>query len=436
MTAAALVGAGLVALGGIGVFGAASPAPQQAAPVTPIPSDLVLAPGGGLAAQIATLQDRVRSRPDDADALAALGVAYVQQARIDADPSAYLRAEQALERSLALRPEGNLQAVLGVGMLDLARHDFAAAARRGREAVALNPYGGAGYGVLGDALVELGRYEQAFATFQTMVDTDPDASSYARVSYALELQGDVEGAIHAMELARDAAGTPEDAAWASHQLGQLFASSGRLDLAADAYRRAIVLAPAFVPPRAGLAKVAWARGRTEPAIRRLTWVVGRSPLPEYVVALGDLYAVSGSPHLARQWYELARAESELYRANGVNVDLELALFDTDHGSRRSALAAARQEWTRRRSVHVADALAWALHANGRDEQALRYSRLALRLGTRDASFLYHAATIRLALGDRVRARDLLAEALSIDPHFSYLHAADAAKLLERLGGVR
>jgi tetratricopeptide (TPR) repeat protein len=157
-------------------------------------------------------------------------------------------------------------------------------------------------------------------------------------------------------------------------------------------------------------------------------------MPEYVVALGDLYTVSGRTDLADEQYALARAERELFRANGVNVDLELALFDADHGSPRRALVAARAEWSRRRSVHVADALAWALHANGRDAEALRYSRLSLRLGTRDASFLYHAALIHHALGNAAEARDLLAEALAIDPHFSYLHAAEAADLLERLRG--
>jgi tetratricopeptide (TPR) repeat protein len=433
---ASALGVGLLVLGGIGVFGSV-PAPRPSEPpVAPLQVDDGLVPDASIPARIASLQHRLRARPEDHRALAALGLAYLQQARVDGDPGAYPRAEQALERSLTVQPEGNLEAMLGMGTLALARHDFADALTWGHEAVALNPYGGDGYGVVGDALLELGRYEEAFATFQTMVDTDPNLASYARASYALELRGDAEGAIAAMELARDAAGTPGDAAWASQQLGQLYASSGRLGPAADAYRRAIAVAPTSVPARAGLAKVAWARGRAEQAIRRLTWVVARSPMPEYVVALGDLYVVSGLTDLAREQYALARAERQLFRASGVNVDLELALFDAEHGSPRRALVAARAEWSRRRSVHVADALAWALHANGRDAEALRYSRLAMRLGTRDASFLYHGAMIHLSLGHAATARDLLAGALRIDPHFSYLHAAEAADLLERLAGPR
>ncbi len=65
-----------------------------------------------------------------------------------------------------------------------------------------------------------------------MVDTLPGVASYARVSYARELMGDVPGAIKAMEAARDIAGTPADSAWAGYQLGELYFNQGNLDDAA------------------------------------------------------------------------------------------------------------------------------------------------------------------------------------------------------------
>ena len=85
----------------------------------------------------------------------------------------------------------------------------------------------------------------------------------------------------------------------------------------------------------------------------------------------------------------------------MNTDLEIALFEADHagpGSARAALRAARAEWEKRTSVHVADALAWALYANGRYREAAAASEQALRLGTRNALFLFHAGMIRLRLG--------------------------------------
>ncbi len=65
----------------------------------------------------------------------------------------------------------------------------------GREARLLLPGSGRPYGVIGDALVELGRYDAAFAAFQRMVTLRPGLSSYARVAYARELTGDPVGAL-------------------------------------------------------------------------------------------------------------------------------------------------------------------------------------------------------------------------------------------------
>jgi hypothetical protein len=69
------------------------------------------------------------------------------------------------------------------------------------------------------------------------------------------------------------------------------------------------------------------------------------------------------------------------RANGVTTDLETALFEADHGDRAAALRAARAERARRASVDVDDALAWALHVNGRDREALEQARQAARTAT-------------------------------------------------------
>jgi tetratricopeptide (TPR) repeat protein len=290
--------------------------------------------------------------------------------------------------------------------------------------------------VIGDAQLELGRYDDAFATFQTMVDTRPDLASYARVSYARELLGDVGGAVAAMRRAFDAAGSPPDAAWAAHQLGELELGRGRVGAAAAWFRRGTELDPAAAPCLAGLAKVAWARGDVELAIDRYEETVARLPSVEYTAALGDLYAATGRGELAEERYAVVEATRALAEANGVNVDLEVALFDADHGRPRAALAAARAEWSRRRSVHVADAYAWALYVNGRHERAARLADRALELGTRNAAFLFHAGMIERALGRDGSALRLLREALATNPHFSILHAAIAERVLAGLEAAR
>jgi tetratricopeptide (TPR) repeat protein len=440
VTAAAMAVALLVA--GAIAFGPTADAPAGdlvGGSVSNRSSSALLAPvvsAASLDETIASLQDRLRAVPEDWRSSASLGLAYVARARVTGDPSWYPKAEGVLARSLRVNADDNVEGLLGLGMLDLARHDFSAALGRGRRAAALDPHGAEAYAVIGDALLELGRYDHAFEAFQTMVDTRPDLSSYARVAYARELVGDVRGAERAMQMAFDAAGTPADAAWTAYHLGELAFGSGDVRSARGWYARGRELDPSYVPNLAGLAKVAWARGDDVLAVERFSDVVSRYPSAEFVAALADLYRATGRQALAEQQEDVVRAMHELASESGVNVDLELALFDADHGHPARALGAARAEWGRRQSVHVADAYAWALYANGRYARASALSERALALGTRNALFLFHAGMIRLELGDEQGAARYLSAALATNPNFSIQHADAAAMTLARLEAGR
>jgi tetratricopeptide (TPR) repeat protein len=439
MKASAVAATALALLGGAAVVTPRAVDSTRPVAATDAPTSALLAPGapaGSLEGTISSLQERLREFPGDWRGFATLGLAEVAEARVTADPSWYPRAEGALRQSLRLHADGNVDGLLGMGALELARHDFVAALAHGRAAAAIDPYDADAYGVIGDAQLELGRYDEAFATFQTMVDTRPGLPSYARISYARELLGDVDGAVAAMRQAFDAAGSPSDAAWASHQLGELELGRGSVDAAAGWFERGRGLDPGFVPNLAGLAKVAWARGDADVAIARFAEVVAAYPSVEYVTALGDLYASIGRDDLAAQQYAVVDATRQIAKANGVNVDLEVALFDADHGRPVAALRAAEAEWSRRDSVHAADAYAWALAANGRDREAAAIMGRALRLGTRNASFLFHAGMIQRALGHEAAARDLLERALATNPHFSILAAPEAERVLADLGVSR
>src|SRR5205814_1864420 len=178
--------AGVGLFRGAGAQGPPSPGRADAA----VLSGPVVA-SGTLEQEFASLQGHLRADPTDWRGFASLGLAYVQEARITADPSYYPKAEAALRRSLALTSTENHVAPIGMAALASARHDFATALAWGNKAKALDPYDASVYGAIGDAQVELGRYRDAVATFQRMIDLRPDLSSWARVSYARELMGDV-----------------------------------------------------------------------------------------------------------------------------------------------------------------------------------------------------------------------------------------------------
>jgi tetratricopeptide (TPR) repeat protein len=426
------------------VIGALGPggsrdARSSRAPSVNSPADAFLGPApvdGSLDASIASLESKLDAAPDDWKASAALGIAYVQRARITSDPSTYPLAQVVLNRSITLQPTGNAEALVGLGTLAAARHHFTDALGWGRRAVKAAPYDADVYGLVGDAQLELGRYDAAFGSFQRMIDIRPNLASYARVSYALELRGNVDGAIAAMRAAYDVAAGPADTAWAAAHIAKIQFGAGRLRDAEKWFRRARSADPGSMDAEAGLALTAWASGDLEEAIAAYERLAGRYPSPEHVAVLGDLYAAAGDHEEAAAQYELVRAEARLFRANGVDTDLEIALFEADHAvgrSARAALRAARAEWARRRSVHVADAYAWALYANGDYRRASALSAEALRLGTRNALFLFHAGMIRLRLGDEAAARSFLRQAREVNPSFSVRWSPVLRETLSRLG---
>ena len=54
--------------------------------------------------------------------------------------------------------------------------------------------------------------------------------------------------------------------------------------------------------------------------------------PQYVVSLGETELAAGKTADARRDFGLVGAEERLLQANGVNTDVDLALFEASHGS--------------------------------------------------------------------------------------------------------
>jgi tetratricopeptide (TPR) repeat protein len=383
----------------------------------------------------------VRQSPDDVQSYAVLGAAYMQKVRDTGDPSFYAKAQAVLDEALKRDPH-NVEALIGAGTLANARHQFREALQLGEQAKAINPTVPRVYGVIADAQTELGLYDDAVQTLQTMIDMRPDLSSYSRIAYARELHGDMAGAIEAMQAAVTAGGpATENSAWVRVQLGNLYFTQGNLAQAEQEYQRTLTLLPDYVYAQAGLGRVRAAQGQLDAAIGLYQRAIGRMPLPEFVIALGETQQAAGRTAEAEKQYELVRAMQQLFKANGVDTDLELALFEADHpapevkaGGQSSAtsVALARDAYARHPSVKAADTLAWTLFKAGQVAEARRYANEALRLGTHDPLMLYHAGTIAQAQGDSVAARDWLTRSLERNPSFSPLYAPLARQALTDL----
>jgi len=389
-------------------------------------------PLGGIDATAATktlvksLEARVRAHPRDSRALTLLGLAYEQRERETGNPIYVARADRLVRRAVRLAPR-NAVAVSALASLALGRHQFRPALRLGRRALRLDRRNGAAYAIVGDALLELGRYDEAFRIFDGLAARKPGVAAYARISYGRELLGDTRGALEAMKLAESAAGgRAEPTAWTSVQLGKLEFSRGRPDLAERHFRLALAVFPSYAHAFEGLARVEAARGHTRRALALARRAASQAPLPQFAATLGDLYALAGNDARAREQYErVHRIERDL-QAGGLRNELEVALFDVDHGVRlRRAVTLARRARAARPSVDSDDALGWALARAGRCGEALHFSERALRLGTRDASKWFHRGMIERCLGHERAARAWFRRALARNPYFSLRWAAVA-----------
>ena len=383
--------------------------------------------------QIQSLQNQLRNHPNDWQSYSQLGLVYLQKVRETGDPTYYPKVEEALNKSLEHQSDDYVT-LSAMGALALARHQFSAALDWGERARQINPDRPYAYGVIADAQIELGRYSEAVQTLQTMVDLRPDMSSYSRISYLRELHGDADGALQVMQQAVDG-GTPnlESTAWTRTQLGNLYFNSGNLVQAEAEYQQTLHDRPNYVFALAGLGRVRAAQGNTKEAIKLLNQAIAIIPMPDFVITLGDLYQTTNQQAAATQQYKLVTTIEKLYQANGVDLDMEIALFNADHDQNlKETVALARKAYANRPSIQGADALAWVLYKTGQYQEAQKYSKEALQLRTKDSLKLFHAGMIAHALHNDQQAGQYLQQALAINPHFSILYADQAKMTLQSI----
>ena len=378
-------------------------------------------------------QYKLRRSVGDARAYHRLGDAYIQKARETGDLGYLDRAARALQRAVAIDPT-DAGATRHLAYLLSTRHDFHAAARHAARATELDPRDGDAWGVLGDAWLELGRYDRAADAYDAMMRLKADLSSFARRASLRNLRGDVDGAIEDLRLAvasgRAERQPRESIAWAEWQLGAEHFAIGQTDAAEAQYQAALATFPGYHRALAGLAEVRVAQRRRDEAIDLYERAIAVTPLPEHAAALGDLYASMGRTAEAEKAYALVEHIGRLSAASQAIYNRQLAAFYADHDRQLDrALSLARAELEVRQDIYGHDVLAWVLYKLGRWQEAIAPMEQALELGTRDAKLFFHAGMIHRAAGNTARARDYLARALATNPHFHVLHASAAARAL-------
>lgn len=254
------------------------------------------------------MEARLKTAPDDAAAAVRLSDALLRLARATNNSGLAVAAERALLPILNREPDRyDARRMLATALLS--QHRFRDAIREAERCRQIQPRDAWPLGVIGDAHLELGEYDQAFAAFQQMVTMRPDAASYARASYAQEIQGDPVEALRLMKMALEATSPndPESIAWHHVQIGGLQLAAGRTTDAAREYQHALFIFPAHPMAIEGLARVDAAHGRFDAAITRLEPLARDSASPSTVMFLAQFLREAGREQDATRYERLAEA---------------------------------------------------------------------------------------------------------------------------------
>ena len=369
-------------------------------------------------------QARARVLPTKPEGWVRIGWDWVRKARLSADPGFYVNVASCADEALRHAPS-DTRALELRSLVLMNDHRFEEARQEIEKLLAQDPANPVALGTLSDALLELGRFDEAVAAAQRSADVKPGSVAYVRASYFRWLTGDRAGAKRFIRAALDGRdhSDPEPAAWTFVEAAKIFWHEGDYDGADAVLAEALRWVPDYAPALVARGRVALSREQPPRAVANLEQAYRMQPLPETAWLLADVRAMRG---------DVAGAEAERRRvvdAGRRGDRLTLALFyATTNQSIDEALRLIEAERAGRGGIYVDDTYAWVLYRAGRLDEARRASDSAMRLGTPDARILYHAGAIQMAAGVPA-GRALVEKALALNPRFDVTGAAEARALL-------
>ena len=409
----------------------------------PEPKDRIgrLALGGEWVNTKASMQGllaKLRADPNDQKSRLLLAEAYMQEGRITGNHPYYdAAAMQLLQEVLKANPD-NFEALCCQASLSLTQHHFSQGLVLAQRAQEINPSSGYVYGLLTDANVELGHYDEAVKMADKMNQVRPDLTAYARVSYLREIYGDMPGAIQAMDMAVKAGYSGlEQTEWSRVALGHLYEVSGQLDKAAGYYEQALVMRPNYAYALAGLARVAAAKKDYTTAIKDLN--LARATVKDYAFTdeLVDVYRLNNQPEeagkMARESVNMLADAAKQANDNeqlGHYTDRELAYAYLKTGELDKALEHAKIEYARRPdNIDVNETLAWVYYKRGDYKEAEKYMQVARRTNSQNPVLLCRAGLILTKTGQVAEGQALITKALDTAPYLNPEVEAEGRKML-------
>jgi tetratricopeptide (TPR) repeat protein len=371
-------------------------------------------------AKFKELADKIAKNPDDVKTKLLLAQLYMQEARITGEHPYYYPATLNILNDVLKKEAANFEALAFKASVELSLHHFKDALATGNRALAINSNNGFVYGVLCDANVELGNYEEAVKMSDMMQTIRPGLEAYSRASYLREIYGRNDGAIEAMKMAYQAGllGS-EEASWAGYTLAHLYENTGKTKEAEDIYMALLQYRPSYSFATNGLARIAKIKGNYKEALKLAEQATTAMPEFSFYEEMADIYNSMNNGEKAKEIYKNVITMLKEDAASGHYADMELALAYLKLGEKDLALKHAHIEYERRPlNIDVNNTLAWVYHQMGSKDKALEHIKVALRMGTQNSVLLSRAAKIYKAAGDEKESAKLSALAKKINPTLS------------------
>lgn len=347
--------------------------------------------------KIIELQQKISQKPKDTKLRLQAATIFIAEQRITGEHHFYYAAiEKILNGVLTLDPN-NFEAKVYKASLRMSQHQFADAKKIAEEALAINPNNAYVYGILVDANVELGNYDEAVKVSDKMQVIKPSLESYSRASYLREIYGDNNGAIEAMKLAV-AAGLQgsEPQSWSRNILGDLYFRTGKLDEAEAAYTENLVMRPSYAPSMAGLAKVEMEKKNYPRALVLLDSANAIMQNSSFEEQKAEVYAAMGDTKKAQDKYkEVQKLLRDDAATPGHSVSLELAQSFIKTNQWDSAYKYAMMEYgIRPKNIDVNKELAWIAYNKKEILQANEFLKTAMSTGSKNPELLKRVGVIK------------------------------------------
>lgn len=371
------------------------------------------------------LIEKVRKNPDDLKSKVQLSQAYIQEARITGDYNYYDQACIKLLNSVLAKDPQNFEALSTLATVYLSQHHFQQGLELGLRAKKINPHAAYIYGVLTDGYVELGKYDTAVNTVDSMCAIRPDLRSYSRISYVREIYGDIPGAKDAMKMAVEA-GLPgmEQTEWARVYLGRLYEMTGNIDTAQFYYEESNAIRPNYAYALAGLGRIERAKKNYAQSIKYFEQAGSLVSDYSFGDELIDLYRLTNQPKKADSMANAVitdlTSQSNSDEKNpdaGHYTDRELAYIYLKVGDIKNAAKHAEAEYSRRPdNIDVNELMAWVSYNKQEFDKAVPYMEKALRTGSKNPVLLCRAGLIYCKVNQTEKGMALLQEAVKSNPY--------------------